>query len=163
MKVFDGLQIAPRNCSALSCSVRGLVTAGSVANSTWQNGLLWSYKLGAVVVGGRLDVRKSILGSFGAGSFAFVFKVTCLLTSDYNNVVIQRGGYAGASVVPNGFLGGTSRYDTIAAWVQNVGLDRNTLTFDPLFANPAHVLERARTRPSDCHGKPPLPRRHGIG
>ncbi|MFH0909620.1 MAG: right-handed parallel beta-helix repeat-containing protein [bacterium] len=151
-RCVDGLKVSQanpvefRNCSAIGCDNRGLISIGALANTFWQNGLLWSNKQGAVMESGSLEVKNSILGSFREDAFAFVFKVQGKATSDYNNIVLENGAFAGAIVTPGGFLGGTSRHETVAAWVENTRNDLNTLTFDPQFVNPTlgdyHLVSR---------------------
>lgn len=130
-----GSDIALAN-SIVASSAYGLFVTGGVARA--ENCLFRSNATAAVLVdrpirsgvpSGALSVKNSIFSGGGA-SVAYMVgssNALSLLTSDYNDVVMDKG-------TPVGRMGAAS-YRYLYDWQQATALDAHTVGFQPLFAN----------------------------
>ncbi|HIE11712.1 MAG TPA: hypothetical protein EYP62_08865, partial [Kiritimatiellae bacterium] len=122
------------NCRIEHAVLRNCGGEGIYTYSSWNGGaenlVLWSNRYGVKISGGSFGISNSVIGAFGAGSYAFHYH-SGTLRSDYNDVYLQNGAYAGyryLSPIPEIF-------QTLARWQRDFGQDLHSLAVDPQFAD----------------------------
>ena len=118
-------------CSARNASEAGVYNAVS-SNTVWQNGVLWSNRVGLVLAastnfaGARPNYvahSNSVIVAFGAGRYAF--QISGTLKSDFNDLFLTNGAMP------------SSLFESVSRWARDTGLDKHSLTYDPLFSSPS--------------------------
>lgn len=97
-----------------------------------QSSILWSNQVGAYLSGlGPYAFSNSVVGAFGSDAYAYeIATVGALLSADYNNYFLTNGAtmlLSSAETLEN--------QSSLSRWVRWSGLDRNSMTKDPLFAD----------------------------
>ncbi|MBN1270295.1 MAG: right-handed parallel beta-helix repeat-containing protein [Kiritimatiellae bacterium] len=116
---------------------RGLSVSDS-AGTIWRHGILWSNSVYGVYEDrplrrpSSLTVENSVIGAFGANVFAYFF-VSGAWTSDYNDVFLQDGAFAGGATLLESYGSFTQRYQYVSYWSRSRGQDEHSLTHDPGF------------------------------
>lgn len=127
-----------RNCAASEMSSVGLLN-GNSSNVLWQGGVLWSNRTAVLLATwagsttpNGLTVSNSILAAYGAGSYVYSGDDT-KLRADCNDIYLHGG--ARAALRPTTWI--SEIVETVSRWVWLTGLDANSLSHDPRFADPA--------------------------
>lgn len=94
--------------------------------------VVWSNRLGAILLRqGNLHVSNSVLHSSGPGRFLYVIETTSsIVRADFNNAL----AVGGAQIA---LLGGQA-FRFLGSWRQHSGQEINSLSHDPLFADPVN-------------------------
>ncbi len=108
------------------------VFVSSAQYAKWRNGILWSNTYGVYLPSGGISVQNSVIGAVGPNQYAF-FYYQGGLTSDYNTIYLQNGGYAGYRQT----LSQPVIYQTVSRWARDFGADKHSLSQDPGFADTA--------------------------
>lgn len=114
--------------------------AGS-ASFKWLDGVLWSNRNGFVLSqSSSAQVSNSIFAAFGSGATIYNIGLGSSVAADYNNYALTNGAEMGRSanwlMEPPRSLIIPSYYRTVSDWVRLYGMDRNSLSLDPMFADP---------------------------
>lgn len=121
-------------CVARNCTGVG-IWLGNSRQVQWRNGVLWNVGGGvAFQSASRVSFSNSVFGVFvtNAAAFSAVGALPSAFASDYNCFWVQNGALVGfiQDVVPK-------RSRTVNEWFRRSGQDANSLSADPLFADPA--------------------------
>ncbi len=92
----------------------------------WSNG--WSTV--NLVGGSTMKVTNSVLQVAGAGNYCYRSETSAVIQANYNNLVLQDGAQV-ASIED-------SKYETLPPWVLGTSQDRNSLSTNPRFHDPAN-------------------------
>jgi len=117
------------------CALRGASEAGAWVQNSFRMGMghsvLWSNQYGVYLRDSSVNVSNTAVAALAAGDYGY-YKYSGTLSSDYNNIHLDNGGFAGA-VVGAGGGGGLARYSTLGVWSSGTGQDLHSLSFDPRF------------------------------
>lgn len=125
---LDLSRCVARNCSSLGVSLN---MARAVR---WRNGVLWDVASGIQILNSaQISVSNSVFGLFitNGSAYSSIGVLPPTFSSDYNNFYLLNGARA-ATV----FEVLTKRYSSVNDWFRGTGRDANSLSHNPLFADP---------------------------
>lgn len=117
-----------RYCASLGVSFNNANTV------RWRNGVLWDVFTGIQMLSSsHISVSNTVFGLFttNGSAYASIGALPSGFSSDYNNFYVLNGARVGS--VAEAF---TKRYRGVNDWFRGTGLDANSLSHDPLFADP---------------------------
>ncbi len=103
-----------------------------------ENCLLWSNRTAAIdMLAGTMGVTNTILGGFGASNVLYQLGMSAVLQANYNDLYVTNGAlvatWASTPSAPFPLM-----FENVARWTRDTGLDRNSLSHDPRFADPVN-------------------------
>lgn len=107
----------------------------------WLGGVFWSNRTGIALSGSSAHVSNSVFVAFGAASQIYDLSLNSSISSDYNNYFLTNGARMGRSLSLL-FQQGPQQmtmpvyYDSVSDWIRFTGMDQNSLSHDPRFADP---------------------------
>lgn len=113
----------------------------SSSSFKWLDGVFWSNRTGVALSGSSAHVSNSVFVAFGAASQIYDLDLNSSVLSDYNDYFLTNGARMGRSQSLL-YQQGQQRltmpvyYDSVFDWVRLVGMDQNSLSHDPQFADP---------------------------
>ncbi len=121
-------------CVASGARSNGIEVIKQSSGTEWNSGILWSNGVGVYAAGDTISVSNSIIGAFGTGKYAFYAAGN--LRSDYNDIYISDGAYAGIEYARSGLLYQLPLYyDSVSAWTYGTGRDKHSFSHDPGFVD----------------------------
>lgn len=114
---------------ALSCYNR--------SHLDWFNGVIWSNGYGLIKdEGSKVKINNTVFGCFGDQSYVYFLENKAAgVTSDYNSISLYNDASTAAILNKFGENARTTRYVSVAKWLERTDRDKYTLTFDPGFAD----------------------------
>lgn len=109
------------------------------------NSILWSNAFGIrSLVATRLAVSNTVIQSYGANSVGLDMGAGSVVSANYNNYRMEQGAIpvqlgVVISPTPAPTLSASIQYPNLAAWIRASGMDTNTLSHDPGFADPENM------------------------
>lgn len=101
----------------------------SNSHADWIHSIAWANTAGALFQsGGSLRVTNSVLQATGSGRYVYDATAGTLVLANYNNVLTDDGARVGRI--------GSGIYDTLVRWQDFTANDVQTLSHEPLFADP---------------------------
>jgi len=133
------------------CAVSGFTNAlglgaglriSSSSRILWSDSVLWSNTIGIRVDAGEVAVTNSVFGLFGPSSYAYALNPVSQVYADFNNYFRTNGArlarHSTYSVgAGNPLITLLTQYEALSQWTRDRGVDRFSLSHDPLFANAA--------------------------
>ncbi|HNS81842.1 MAG TPA: right-handed parallel beta-helix repeat-containing protein, partial [Kiritimatiellia bacterium] len=139
-----------RHCAAFGNSAQGVYNRKGY-DTIWDHGVVWSNLYGIYMDEGSMQVQNTVIGAFGSGRRAYYYRersVSDVFDCDYNNIYLTDGAYAGYL----DSLAGTDYdiiYENASRWIRDFGVDRHSLSHDPLFADAANRDFHLQTQAPD--------------
>ena len=114
------------------------IELSTAVGTTFDKGVLWSNgTCGVKISSGSLTISNSVIGAFGKDQFGYVLQPgQSIAGSEFNCYYLRDGAglaeqlFTAADAVPFPFI-----WQNVARWSRDTGLDRRSLSDNPLFAD----------------------------